>query len=104
MTQKRKDKDAQQGTPAKSKKAKHEKKGDFSDDDLSDIDDDGEIFNGIRIPAELPAIVSAEENPGPRMVIKEIVANNFKSYYGEVTVGPFHKVRIRLLSESGVLS
>lgn len=68
-------------------------KGDLSDDeDLSDMDESSEIFNGIRIPSEMPPIMSAEENSGPRMIITNIVANNFKSYYGEVNIGPFHKV------------
>lgn len=89
MPVKRKD---NQNSPVKIKKAKHAKAGDFSDDeDLSDIEE-GEIFNGIRIPAELPPIKSAEENSGPRMIITHIVANNFKSYFGEVHIGPFHKV------------
>lgn len=94
MAVKRKDKAENHDTPAKNKRIRQEKVGDFSDDeDLSDIDD-ADVFNGIRIPVELPPITSAEENPGPRMVITEIVANNFKSYYGEVTIGQFHKVRI----------
>lgn len=92
MVGKRKDKDTNNDTPAKNKRIKQDKAGDFSDDDLSDIDDECEIFHGIRIPAESPPIMSAEENPGPRMIIKNIVANNFKSYYGKVTIGTFHKV------------
>jgi len=87
----------------KMKKGKTENR-DFSDDeDLSDIDDDVEIFNGIRIPAAMPAVVSAEDNPGPRMVIKLIVANNFKSYYGTVTIGPFHQVSISTYKHCGIL-
>lgn len=79
--------------PVKNKKIRQEKASNFSDDeDLSDIDEASEIFNGIRIPAELPPIMSAEEDRGPRMIITNIVANNFKSYYGEVNIGPFHKV------------
>lgn len=92
MVGKRKDKEVNNESPSKNKRIKQDKVGNFSDDDLSDIDDDGEIFHGIRIPAELPPITSAEENPGPRMIIKNIVANNFKSYYGKVTIGTFHKV------------
>jgi len=93
MAPKRKDKENNHESPSKSKRLRKEKLSNFSDDeDLSDIDEGGEIFNGIYIPPELPAVISAEENPGPRMIIKNIVANNFKSYYGEVTVGPFHKV------------
>lgn len=95
MAVKRKDKENNHDSSSKNKRIRQEKTGDFSDDDLSDIDDDGEVFNGIRIPAELPPITSAEENPGPRMIIKEIVANNFKSYYGQVKIGQFHKVRTR---------
>lgn len=92
MPAKRKDKE-NHNTPAKSKRVKPDKNADFSDDEnLSDFDDDGEIFNGIRIPSVLPPIVSAEENIGPRMIIDTIVVNNFKSYYGVVTIGPFHKV------------
>ena len=33
-----------------------------------------------------------------RLVIKEIVLENFKSYAGEQRVGPFHKVNPPLLS------
>lgn len=91
MPVKRKDKETN-NTPTLKKKIKHEKIGDFSDDEnLSDIDD-GEVFHGVRIPAEIPPIMSAEDNFGPRMVIKNIIIKNFKSYYGEVIIGPFHKV------------
>lgn len=93
MPPKRKEPATVNKSPVKNKRIRQEKTGNLSDDeDLSDIDDGGEIFNGIRIPVELPPVSSAEDNPGPRMVINKIVANNFKSYYGEVTVGPFHKV------------
>lgn len=105
MPAKRKDKEGVHNTPVKTKRVRQEKTGDFSDDeDLSDIDDGGEIFNGIRIPAELPPIRSAEEISGPRMIITHIVANNFKSYYGEVYVGPFHKVQTYIFVCSILLS
>ncbi|KAL4119341.1 hypothetical protein QTP88_012159 [Uroleucon formosanum] len=101
MAVKRKDKAENHDTPAKNKRIRQEKVGDFSDDeDLSDIDD-ADIFNGIRIPVELPPITSAEENPGPRMVITEIVANNFKSYFGEVTIGKFHKSLTSIVGANG---
>lgn len=91
MPVKRKDKES--NTTVKKKKIRKEATGDFSDDEnLSDIDEDVEIFHGIRIPAELPSIMSAEDDRAPRMVIKNIIINNFKSYYGEVVIGPFHKV------------
>uniref|UniRef100_A0A2S2P266 Structural maintenance of chromosomes protein n=1 Tax=Schizaphis graminum TaxID=13262 RepID=A0A2S2P266_SCHGA len=101
MAVKRKDKAVNHDTPGKNKRIRQEKVGDFSDDeDLSDIED-AEIFNGIRIPVELPPITSAEENPGPRMVITEIVANNFKSYFGEVTIGKFHKSLTSIVGANG---
>ena len=31
--------------------------------------------------------------PPPRLVIKEMVLHNFKSYAGEQRIGPFHKAR-----------
>ncbi|XP_050539980.1 structural maintenance of chromosomes protein 4 isoform X2 [Daktulosphaira vitifoliae] len=106
MPVKRKDKEGNNhNTPSKNKKIRQEKDkekgGDFSDDDLSDIDDDGEIFNGIRIPAELPPVRSAEETLGPRMIITHIVANNFKSYFGEITIGPFHKSLTSIVGANG---
>jgi hypothetical protein len=33
----------------------------------------------------------------PRLVIKEMVLENFKSYAGSQRIGPFHKVRVDLL-------
>jgi len=33
--------------------------------------------------------------PPPRLVIKEMVLHNFKSYAGEQRIGPFHKARRR---------
>lgn len=54
---------------------------------------DCELFNGIKIPSILPPITPAAENCGPRIVIDNIVVNNFKSFRGETTIGPFHKVR-----------
>lgn len=41
--------------------------------------------------------VATEEAPTRRLVIREMVLENFKSYAGAQRVGPFHKVR-RLVS------
>ena len=45
-----------------------------------------------------------KEQPKPRLVIKSMVLENFKSYAGAQHVGPFHKVRTSFLffSESSV--
>lgn len=45
----------------------------------------------MSTPAEKPVA-------SPRLFIKEIVMNNFKSYAGEQRVGPFHKVRVPLIN------
>lgn len=93
MAGKRKVKENQHESLSKNKRVHQEKHRNLSDDEnLSDIDEGGEMFNGIYIPPGLPPIESAEDKSGPRMIIKTIVANNFKSYYGEVTIGPFNKV------------
>jgi len=102
MAGKRRVKENQHEPQPKCKRVQQQKHRDFSDDeDLSDIDDGGEMFNGIYIPPELPPIVSAEEKCGPRMIIKNIVANNFKSYYGEVTIGPFNKSLTSIVGANG---
>ncbi len=35
---------------------------------------------------------NAQQGPQGRLVITKMVLNNFKSYQGERSVGPFHKV------------
>lgn len=66
-------------------------------DDLGEIDhisDDEE--GGVRIgdiyipPAPKPALTF--DATGPRLIITHIVNENFKSYAGVQTLGPFHKV------------
>lgn len=48
-----------------------------------------EILGSIP-PPPLPAMTS--EPGAPRLMITHIVNQNFKSYAGEQTLGPFHKV------------
>lgn len=87
---KRSEKESQSSVPSKSA-AK------TNDDEDSD---EGEIFpeeeGGIRIgdiyiPPAPPAACSVETT-GPRLIITEIEAENFKSYAGKQSLGPFHKV------------
>lgn len=67
------------------------------------VNDDGEIDHisddeegGIRIgdiyipPAAKPALTF--DSTGPRLIITHIVNENFKSYAGVQSLGPFHKV------------
>lgn len=62
--------------------------------DIDHISDDEE--GGVRIgdiyipPAPKPALTF--DTTGPRMIITHIVNENFKSYAGVQTLGPFHKV------------
>lgn len=64
------------------------------DDDMDHISDDEE--GGIRIgdiyipPAPKPTL--SMEADGPRLIITDIVNENFKSYAGTERLGPFHKV------------
>jgi hypothetical protein len=43
--------------------------------------------------AALPmATAEAADGPRPRLIIQQVVTENFKSYAGVQTIGPFHKV------------
>lgn len=63
-------------------------------DEIDHISDDEE--GGVRIgdiyipPAPKPALTF--DSTGPRLLITHIVNENFKSYAGVQTLGPFHKV------------
>ena len=46
---------------------------------------------------EKPKPIAEEKEPTPRLFIKKIVCENFKSYYGVKEIGPFHKVKKTLL-------
>lgn len=55
-------------------------------------------FGPIEIPPAPESVASYEVN-GPRLMISKIVNENFKSYAGVQTLGPFHKVwRLIVLS------
>lgn len=60
--------------------------------ELDQSDDEGAVRVGdIYIPpAPKPALTF--DATGPRMIITHIVNENFKSYAGVQTLGPFHKV------------
>lgn len=49
---------------------------------------DGNVY----IPPAPPAVCSTEIK-GPRLIITHIDNENFKSYAGKQTLGPFHKVK-----------
>jgi hypothetical protein len=41
---------------------------------------------------EPPAAIGVGKDGDPRLMIKQIVNENFKSYAGKKIIGPFHKV------------
>jgi len=69
---------------------------------ISLYDDDGDAGNysgtnclveytPVQVPPPPEAIMSFD-GTGPRLMITHIVNENFKSYAGVQTLGPFHKV------------
>ena len=66
----------------------------YDNDEIDHISDDEE--GGVRIgdiyipPAPKPALTF--DTTGPRLIITHIVNENFKSYAGVQSLGPFHKV------------
>jgi hypothetical protein len=70
-----------------------------ADDDVDDIDDDL-VARSVRsnqqaaaAAAAAAASVATPAGPLRRLMIKEMVLENFKSYAGAQLIGPFHKVR-----------
>lgn len=60
-------------------------------DHISDDDEGGVRIGDIYIPpAPKPALTF--DSTGPRLLITHIVNENFKSYAGVQSLGPFHKV------------
>lgn len=65
--------------------------GDGEIDHISDDEEGGVRIGDIYIPpAPKPALTF--DTTGPRLIITHIVNDNFKSYAGVQTLGPFHKV------------
>jgi hypothetical protein len=77
------------------------------DDDAREYDEDASVDDG-RAREDATATVTDERERQreddedakrrarkPRLAIKKMVLENFKSYAGAQHVGPFHKVRVR---------
>ena len=60
-------------------------------DHNSDEEDAWQVTDDIRIPPP-PKVFGEIDANGPRLMIDKIVATNFKSYAGEIVIGPFHQV------------
>ena len=63
----------------------------FDDANISDDEEGGTRVGDIYIPPPIPPYCSTESK-GPRLIIRKIENNNFKSYAGKVVLGPFHHV------------
>uniref|UniRef100_A0A1I8P3Q0 Structural maintenance of chromosomes protein n=1 Tax=Stomoxys calcitrans TaxID=35570 RepID=A0A1I8P3Q0_STOCA len=75
--------------------------GDALDDaNISDDEEGGTRIGDIYIPPPIPPYCSTESK-GPRLIIKKIENNNFKSYAGKVVLGPFHHCFTAIIGPNG---
>lgn len=82
--------DEPQGPSRNGERHNSDEEGDI--DHISDDEEGGMRIGDIYIPpAPKPALTF--DATGPRLLITHIVNENFKSYAGVQTLGPFHKVR-----------
>uniref|UniRef100_A0A1A9ZJA3 SMC hinge domain-containing protein n=1 Tax=Glossina pallidipes TaxID=7398 RepID=A0A1A9ZJA3_GLOPL len=56
---------------------------------LEDEEDGYTYIDDVRIPSPIPSY-SHTRNKGPRLIVKRIENDNFKSFAGKVLLGPFH--------------
>jgi len=54
------------------------------------------VDDEIYIPPPLRTFSEADTT-GPRLMITKIINENFKSYAGTITIGPFHKVNFNIM-------
>lgn len=67
---------------------------------LSDDEEGGIRVGDIYIPPPVKAYCSSESK-GPRLIISNIVIENFKSYAGKVELGPFHQCISAVIGPNG---
>ncbi|KAH8413188.1 hypothetical protein KR009_008686 [Drosophila setifemur] len=67
---------------------------------IFDDEEGGTRIGDIYIPPPVPPHCSMEST-GPRLIIKKIVNRNFKSYAGEVELGPFHQSFTAIIGPNG---
>ncbi|XP_075232344.1 structural maintenance of chromosomes 4-like protein gluon [Lycorma delicatula] len=73
---------------------------DSGDDEVFPEEEGGIRVGDIYIPPAPPAACSVETK-GPRLVITKIEAENFKSYAGKQSLGPFHKSFTSIIGPNG---
>nr|CDJ97183.1 RecF RecN SMC protein and SMCs flexible hinge domain containing protein [Haemonchus contortus] len=103
-------KQSKPNTPAKVTKAlsKDNKKKGEQRQDSSSSDEQNEFVEEFESEDLLRMVIPARPQPcmkpdgsGARLVIKEIVATNFKSYFGRQRIGPFHKNFTAIIGPNG---
>lgn len=72
----------------------------LDDADICDDEEGGTHIGGIYIPPPVKPHCSME-SVGPRLIIKQIVNYNFKSYAGKVILGPFHSSFTAIIGPNG---
>ncbi|XP_037817646.1 structural maintenance of chromosomes protein 4 [Lucilia sericata] len=72
----------------------------FDDANISDDEEGGTRIGDIYIPPPIPPHCSTESK-GPRLIIRKIENNNFKSYAGKVILGPFHHCFTAIIGPNG---
>uniref|UniRef100_A0A1A9X0Q7 Structural maintenance of chromosomes protein n=1 Tax=Glossina brevipalpis TaxID=37001 RepID=A0A1A9X0Q7_9MUSC len=72
----------------------------YNELNMSDDEEGGTRIGDIYIPPPIPAYCSTESK-GPRLIIKKIENNNFKSYAGKVELGPFHHCFTAIIGPNG---
>lgn len=92
---------AQQQLRAQQQQEEEDVAVDALDDALIFDDEEGGTRIGdIYIPPPVPPHCSMEST-GPRLIISKIVNRNFKSYAGEVELGPFHQSFTAIIGPNG---
>lgn len=77
-----------------------EMRGDFEEEDTHSDEEGGIRIGDIFIPPPPPATTGVDLS-GPRLIITQIVNENFKSYAGKTTLGPFHKCFTSIVGPNG---
>lgn len=85
---------APESRKGKRKEKVNTKNNDNDENDAGSVPDnydENEDLLNMEIPLPPPLIMNADGG-GQRLIISHLEVENFKSYYGKQTIGPFHKV------------
>ncbi|KAK3932165.1 Structural maintenance of chromosomes protein 4 [Frankliniella fusca] len=77
-----------------------DKEVDHDDEEMYSDEEGGIRIGDIYIPPPPPTTAGTDQN-GPRLIITHIENENFKSYAGKTTLGPFHKCFTSIVGPNG---